>query len=136
MNESPEDSLKSYGFRELSPRDGAPPLSDEALALRFADRHAHHLRYVAAWNKWLAWDGKRWRFDDTLRAVDLARHICRGEASECDNSKLASAIASAKTVSAVERLARADRRLAGTVDQWDADPWLLNTPEGVIDLRS
>ena len=45
-------------------------------------------------------------------------------------------IASAKTVAAVERLAKADRRLAATAEQWDADPWLFNTPLGVIDLRT
>ena len=39
-------------------------------------------------------------------------------------------------VAAVERLARADRQLAATVDQWDADPWLLNTPGGVVDLHT
>ena len=43
---------------------------------------------------------------------------------------------SAKTVAAVERLAQADPRLATTVDIWDADPWLLNTPDGVVDLRT
>jgi putative DNA primase/helicase len=31
-------------------------------------------------------------------------------------------------------LARSDRRLAATIDQWDADPWQLNTPQGVVDL--
>jgi putative DNA primase/helicase len=36
---------------------------------------------------------------------------------------------------AVERLARADRAHAATVEQWDADPWLLNTPGGTVDLR-
>jgi hypothetical protein len=30
-----------------------PEFSDEALALRFADRHAGDLRFVAAWSKWL-----------------------------------------------------------------------------------
>ncbi len=30
-----------------------PAFSDEALALRFAERHAIALRYVAAWGKWL-----------------------------------------------------------------------------------
>jgi putative DNA primase/helicase len=45
-------------------------------------------------------------------------------------------VASAKTVAAVERLARADRRLAATSNQWDANLWLLNTPEGTIDLRT
>ena len=37
---------------------------------------------------------------------------------------------------AVETLARSDRRIASTVEQWDADPWLLNTPGGIIDLRT
>ena len=39
-------------------------------------------------------------------------------------------------MAAVERLAKADRRLAATVDQWDANPWVLGTPGGVIDLRT
>ena len=29
-----------------------------------------------------------------------------------------------------------DRRHAATVDQWDTDPWLLNTPDGTVDLRT
>jgi D5 N terminal like len=88
-----------------------PPFSDEALALRFADRHAGDLRFVAAWGKWLTWDGKRWRIDDTVRALDYARAICREAAAQCNQRKLAPTIASAKTVFAVERLARADRAL-------------------------
>jgi putative DNA primase/helicase len=114
----------------------APPFSDEALALRFAERHECDLRYVAAWTKWLRWDGARWRFDDTLHAFDLVRQICREAAAQCNNPKICAALASAKTVSAVERLAKADRRLAATVDQWDLDPWLLNTPGGVVDLTT
>ena len=39
-------------------------------------------------------------------------------------------------MAAVEKLARSDPRLAAAVDQWDADPWLLNTPDGVVDLRT
>ena len=115
-----------------------PAYSDDALAQRFADRHAGELRFVAAWGKWLkSWNGSRWSFDDTLHAFDLARAICRQAAIECDGrDSLKSAIASAKTVAAVERLARADRRIAATTDQWDADPWLLNTPSGVVDLRT
>jgi putative DNA primase/helicase len=119
-----------------SPSDyRSPAFSDEALALRFADKHAADLRYVEAWRRWLLWGGACWRFDDTLHAFDLARHVCREAAAEC-NGRIANAIASAKTRAAVEGLARSDRRIAATVDQWDADPWMLNTPEGVIDLRN
>ena len=49
---------------------------------------------------------------------------------------MAAALASAKTVAAVVQLAKSDERLAATVDQWDVDPWLLNTPAGTVDLRT
>ena len=75
------------------------------------------------------------RFDTTLAAFDLARDLCQDEATKC-NTKARKAIASAKTIAAVVTLARADHRIAATVDQWDGDPWLLNTPDGVIDLRT
>ena len=118
-------------------QDARPPeYSDDALALRFADLHADDLRYVAVWNRWLIWDRTCWRFDDTLATYSLVRRVCREAAARCNTDKIAAALASAKTVAAVANLARSDRRLAATVDQWDIDPWSLNTPDGVIDLRS
>lgn len=114
----------------------APAFSEEALALKFAARHAHNLRYVAMWNKWLRWDGTRWAFDDTKKAFSLSRDLCREVSIGVNKGREAKAIASAKTRAAVISLAGEDRRLAATVDQWDADPWLLNTPGGVIDLRT
>lgn len=113
-----------------------PAFSDDALALRFSERHGETLRYVAAWGRWLQWSGAHWATDETINVFDLARAVCREAAAECNQPKVASAIASAKTVAAVERLARSDRRHAATVDQWDADPWLLNTSGGVVDLRT
>jgi putative DNA primase/helicase len=113
-----------------------PAFSDESLALIFADQYANKLRYVAKWSRWMIWDGKCWAEDTTLHAFNLARTICRAAASKCNKGKTATMLASAKTVAAVDRLARADRRLAATVDQWDADPWLLNTPNGTINLQT
>lgn len=110
--------------------------SEDALALNFTQRYQSDWRYVAAWGKWLMWDSQRWRTEDTLAAVDLVRHVCRQAALSVENSKTAAKLAGASTISSVERLARADRRHAGTVDEWDADVWLLNTPGGVVDLRS
>lgn len=113
-----------------------PEFSDEAIALYFAAQHADDLRHVAAWGRWLHWTGARWRQDDTLLAYDLVRAVTREIASRCNEMPIAKAIASAKTVAAVERMAKADRRHAATVDQWDADLWLLNTPGGIVDLRT
>jgi putative DNA primase/helicase len=126
-----------YDFPEGSaaPKtDGIPLFSDEALALRFAERHCDHLRYTAQWGKWMKWTGDHWQEDTTLRAFDLAREICRETASQC-KSKEAKGLAGAATVAAVERLARSDRKLAAIIDQWDAHPSLLNTPGGTVDLH-
>jgi putative DNA primase/helicase len=117
-------------FSEEEPRP--PAFSEESLALRFADQHADDLRYVDLWGKWLLWDGRRWAPDDTRKSFDCSRSICRAASAECN--KHASQLASAKTVVAVLSLARADRRLAATIDQWDADPWMLHTPGGIVDL--
>jgi putative DNA primase/helicase len=110
--------------------------TEDALALSFTRRYHRDWRYVAGWGKWLVWDGQRWRTEDTLAATDLIRSVCRQTAVRADNPKVAAKLASASTVGGVERLARADRRHAATTDEWDADPWLLNTPGGVVDLKS
>jgi putative DNA primase/helicase len=42
----------------------------------------------------------------------------------------------AKLVAAVIALAKTDRRIAMTPDQFDADPWLFNTDTGTVELKS
>ena len=66
---------------------------------------------------------------------DLARKICRGAANLCNKASEAKAIAKAKTVSAVEQLAKSDRAIAAKIGQWDADKGLLNTPGGIIHVK-
>jgi putative DNA primase/helicase len=114
---------------ELQDSGELPLAAEESIALAYADRHAHELRYVAAWSRWLSYDGTRWDFDTTLHAFDRARAICRKVALECEKPGVANAVASAKTVAAVVRLAAADRRLAATVAQWDEGLWLFNTED-------
>jgi putative DNA primase/helicase len=126
-----EAQSERYRAARLEVADAKPPeFSDEALALRFSEKHGNTTRYVAAWNRWLHWTGQRWETDATMRTFDMARSICRVASAETAprQRKLAAAIASAKAVAAVVSLARADRRHAATVDQWDADPWSLSTP--------
>jgi putative DNA primase/helicase len=73
----------------------------------------------------MIWRLVRWNAEDTLAAFDAARLLCR-EAGKAD----------ARTVTAVEKLAKSDRRIASTVEQWDANPLLAGTPGGVLDLRT
>jgi hypothetical protein len=81
-----------------------PEYSDDALAMTFAERHGDDLRFISPWGKWLIWDGSRWRQDDSLQTLNLARVVCREAAQRCsDNS--AKKIASKQTRAAVEALA-------------------------------
>lgn len=114
---------------------GAPNGSEIALADEFCDRYSPTWRYVAERGEWRFFDGRVWGAEKTLEAFDLAREVARAAAARAE-SRTAMALATAKTVAAIEKLARADRRVAATIDQWDADPWVLNTPDGVVDLPS
>jgi len=134
------DNLIARGTDADRAEDRPTAYSDDALALRFTERHEHELRFVSPWGRWLIWDGCRWEIDGTQRAFDLARHIGREASAQIIDAngpaKHAASVASAKTFGAIERLARADRRHAATTDEWDADPWLLNTPGGTVDLAT
>ena len=71
----------------------------------------------------MRWDGCRWRPETTLAAFDDARTLCRDSGD-----------AKAKTVAAVVTMARADRALAATEDQWDVGTTCFNTQATTIHL--
>lgn len=137
-----ETRANGVGEAEPYPEDAdahqptPPELSDDALALAFTERHAGDLRYVAPWGKWYSWSGARWREDRTVAVYDMARAVCREAAEDAKFPQLARQVASAKTVAAVERMARSDTRQVIVPEQLDADRYALNTPAGTIDLRS
>jgi hypothetical protein len=109
---------------------GAPSMSEESIALAFADRHAVLLRHVMKWGYWLIWTSGHWVTDETVHAFDLARKICREAAAQSSKPKEQKIIASARTVAAVERLAKADRRIATATEQYDDQGFLFNCNEG------
>ena len=118
-------------------REPTPPeFSDDALAAEFTLRYGDDLRHVAAWHKWLQYDGRRWAEDRVTRVYDLVRSVCRDKAASAKDERLARQLASAKTVAAVERLARSDPKHATVPEAFDADDHLLNTPGGTVDLRT
>ncbi len=120
----------------LFDRNDAPEHSEEAIALTYAEKHADTLRYVAQWGKWFIWDGCVWREDHKRVVFSLSRIECRAVAMTVNKPQTRKQLASAKTRAAVVSLVSDDQRLAASIDQWDADDWLLNTPKGVVDLRT
>ena len=110
-------------------------VSEDDLAIAFSQENADTLCYIAKWGKWYRWDSRVWVEDDTLAVYDAIRQHIR-QAVDISDQKSRITVLRAQTVAAVEKLIRSDRRHAATVDQWDADPWVINSPSGIVDLTT
>jgi P4 family phage/plasmid primase-like protien len=114
--------------------------SEQYLADLVVDDYQGHLRSVPAWNTWLLWDGQRWAQDATRAAEAMAASTLRRIAAQLPATEkglmMAQRLSTASKVTNVLQLARADRRLVVTPSDLDADPWVLNTPAGTVDLRT
>ena len=88
-----DDDLLPVGFTE------------DALAAEFSTEHGEDWRHVAIWGAWLTWNGARWEREGTLRAFDLARHICRATANRSNSGKVRTKLSQASTVAAVAGVA-------------------------------
>ena len=110
--------------------------TEDGLAAAFTRRYSQDWRYVAVWGRWLTWTGQRWNEDLLLYVQHLIRGICRQAAARADSPRLKAKLASASTIAAVERIARSDPKHAATIEEWDAEIWLLNTVDGVVNLKT
>lgn len=125
--------------------DLPPQYSEERLAAEYTIRFGADWRYVAEWSRWYSWCGTRWAPDATLHAFDQARVVAREASARARHDEalptrgregIATAIASSKTIAAIERIARTDRVHALASGDWDKDEWLFNTPGGIVDVRT
>lgn len=120
------------------------PLTDVANAGRFVAQHGATFRFIYAWGSWLHFDGQRWRRDAGDAAVRAAKETARGwfeDAARATDDKQRKAVArwAAYTNSepGIRRmLTLAQAELAIGPDQLDADPWVLNCPNGTLELRT
>jgi len=121
-------------------------LTDLENARRFAEAHGKDLRYVSKSHRWIVWDGKRWRPDDTGEVQRRAKATVRalyGVAcgiSDPDKRakarKYALAAQHAGRIAGMIELARSEPTIPVTPEALDTDPWLLNVENGTFDLRA
>jgi len=134
------------------PMEGADSLVlvEDEIAARFTaqtllpgrDRWA----YCAQRGRWYRYEAPTWREDATLELYDQIRRFIRAHAqsivdtlegpAQSSARRDAKAVRTARVVAGVERLLRADREHAIESSQLDADPMLLATPAGVVDLET
>ncbi len=125
--------------------DIPPEFSEDMLAEQFTKKYHKTMSHCATWNTWLHWAENRWQVDDTNLSLDHARTICRAAASvvldrgdipPAKGKTIANQISSRRCYGAVEGIASTDRRHVVRPSHFDADPWILNTPDGVINLKT
>ena len=116
--------------------DDAGFVTEDSVALAFTRAHRDDLRFDHHAGAWYRWTGAAWKKEETKLAFSWARHTARRFAKESGNDKAISAAGKAAFASGVERFAQADRAFAVTSEAWDANPWLLGTPGGTVDLKT
>lgn len=121
------------GSTTVSAPDGAIALSEDALALRFESEYRGRLVYAHKLGAWFVYSDTTgvWERDLVERVAHWIREHVRALNTQQQEKWLR-----ARVVGAVEQLARRAPDLAITGDEFDADPWLLGTQAGVLDLRT
>jgi putative DNA primase/helicase len=121
-------------------------LTELGNAERLVARYGHDLMYVPELDAWHLFDGTRYRRDDTLRMLALAKKTVRSmyaEAAAIEDKverlkflQHLKASESARGIQAMISLARAESKIVVPQRELDSDPWLLNVANGTIDLRT
>lgn len=114
---------------------GEDVISQDSVALVFAERYSGKLRYCHHIGAWFMWSGAYWRRDETDLALQHARALAR-RAAAGSPAKIQNLVRKTSFATGVELFARGDRALAVTSERWDQDPFLLGTPGGTIALRT
>lgn len=133
-NDLHEEEVGGELHDELDGLDRTP--TDDGNACALVEAHGRNLRYVSGLD-WHEWDGIRWAPDREERVRELAKAVFRAFPTEA-KGEFAHARYSLSAVgtSNALRQAQSDHRVRIAPELLDADPYLLNTPAGVIDLRT
>jgi putative DNA primase/helicase len=110
--------------------------TQDGMARALADHYADELRYVPQRNKWLHWNGHQWAWDDGAVYREKARELARALPDEKGWLDFRRSCLSNAGVTGVTGLAQSDQRFVAHFDTLDCDPWALNSPAGLIDLRT
>jgi putative DNA primase/helicase len=148
----------SSGGQPRANATNAIELNQDALAKLMGERGWNEdARYVASWKKWLFWDGTHWCVDERLSHMTRTRDFIRWVAAEMMRQaeqlgEGLSATAAKKlldkakregdklrdkhVICAIELLARSNPESVANPSDFNADPMLLGTPNGTVDLRA
>lgn len=113
--------------------------SEYGNTLRLINAHGHHMRYCPDRGRWLTWNGHVWEWEapggGTIRqwALNVACSLPETEQPDIQWKKKS---LTAPVITNVLKHAETHPGIAVAFDDLDNQPWELNTPGGIIDLRT
>jgi putative DNA primase/helicase len=130
-------------------RDLEEPLygTEHWLAWRALHLIGHKLRFVPLQGRWYVWDGLRW-VPDSVRLAEAEVHgvliseskrimaAAKTDEDRAAATKMARTFLTAQRASNVRKILESDRNIALSASSLDTDSWIVNTPAGIINLRS
>jgi len=114
--------------------------SDSAIAKRWAQGEGQDWKYCHQWEKWIFWNGNRWSIDKTRSAHKMVDDHMGLESNSTEANQLSKkdlrVMGSVGKISSVMKAASWHPTIRMEPEYFDADIFLLGTPEGVVDLRT
>ncbi len=138
---APFDTVKferKLNAPDLSEEDrNGTELTEDALAKQFSAEYGDRFLYVHERGKWYRYEQYRHKLDVTGQVFDSIRSVVREATEDLEKNKRdRKKVRSAATIAALEKIARSDPTHATSLEELDANLWLLNTPDGVVDLKT
>lgn len=138
-----EELLAVGSSRPPDPDAGDESLTDSRMAERVADDVlAEKFRFVRGLG-WLEYDGMVWRdsgeeqvIEETRRYLKQMLHDASGGTADAQRLKAMVGLLSAPRIRAIAQLTKGMDGIGAHVEDFDAEPALLNVANGVVDLRS
>ena len=115
--------------------------SELGNARRLVDESGEDLHHVPQLGRWYAWDGRRWAEDITGESVRRAKHVTdmllNDARARADEKLFRWGLKSQSNgaINSMLSLASTEPGMSVTIEQLDADPYLLAAANGTIDLR-
>ncbi len=132
---TPEEWEARRKERESAAKAGPDPnsvITQDRIALDFAEKYAGQIRYCHSTKSWFLWTGIYWRRDETDVAFQFARQLGR-KATAGGANKALKEVRKVAFAAGVERFARGDSALAVTAAGWNPiRSCLARRPERLI----
>jgi putative DNA primase/helicase len=110
-------------------------VSEDSAALAFREKHSGKLLFCHDAGCWFVWTGYQWRRERTGLAFEWTRQHVR-ELTLDQPPSIQQKCNKTSFAGGVEKFSRTERAFAAQSADWDADPFMVGTPSGTVDLRT